>query len=186
MGAVAERRLFTRQEYHAMARAGILTEDDPVELLDGEIIRKMPSGPAHAGLIKRLNRVLSALVKETAIVSVQDPLALDEYSEPEPDVMLLRPRPDFYYESHPMSQDVWLVIEVADTSLTADKEVNVPLYASHEVPEVWLVDLEQRQVVAYSALADGRYSRERIYRSGEVIPLTALPGKQLHVAELGL
>jgi hypothetical protein len=186
MATVLERRLFTRQEYHTMAQAGILAEDDPVELLDGEIVRKTPSGPSHAGVVKRLNKLLSRLVGEAAIVSVQDPLALDEHSEPEPDVMLLRPRADFYADSHPTGADVLLAIEVADTSLEADREVKVPLYAEHGIREVWLVDLPDGQVHVFRGPGNGRYAEERVYRATDAIPLTALPGRQVLVSELGL
>jgi hypothetical protein len=186
MAAVIERRLFTRQEYHTMVQAGILTEDDPVELLDGEIVRQMPSGPSHAGCINRLTKLLSARAGDLAIVTVQNPLALDEHSEPEPDVMLLRPRAAFYAESHPTSADVLLAIEVADTSLDADREVKVPLYAEHGLREVWLVDLPGRRVIVFRHPVGGRYTEERAYRAEDSIPLAALPGQQVRVSELGV
>jgi Uma2 family endonuclease len=169
-----------------MIRAGILAEDDPVELLEGEVVRRMPTGSSHAGTVKRMNRLLSRLVGEAAIVSVQDPLALGEFSEPEPDLMLLRPRPDFYAHAHPTTEDVLLVVEVADTSLATDLEVKVPLYAGHGVREVWLVDLEHRRVLAYRDPAGGRYQEEHVLQPGDLLPIPFLPGQQIPVSELGL
>jgi Uma2 family endonuclease len=185
MAAVLERRLFTRHEYRTMVRAGILTEDDPVELIEGEIVRKMPSGPSHASVVKRLNKILSLLAGDAAIVSVQDPVALDDFSEPEPDLMLLRPQTDFYADSHPTA-DVFLVIEVCDTSFAADREKKVPLYARSGVPEVWLVDLEERRVLVFDGPANGRYAGERVCRGTDTIAVPGLSGKQLAVRELGL
>ena len=186
MAVVLERRLFTRHEYHTMVRAGILNEDDPVELLEGEIVHKMPSGPSHAGVVKRLNKILSRIAGDAAIVSVQDPLALDDLSEPEPDLMLLRPRADFYSDSHPTAADVFLVIEVSDTSLVADRDNKVPLYARHAVPELWLVDLEERRVLVFNRPANGRYTGERVCRDADTIAVPGFPGKQLAVSELAL
>jgi Uma2 family endonuclease len=186
MALLVERRRFTRQEYHTMIRAGILSEDDPVELLEGEVVRQMPTGSSHAGTVKRLNRLLSRLVGEAAIVSVQDPLALGEFSEPEPDLMLLRPRADFYADAHPTTEDVLLVVEVADTSLATDLEVKVPLYAGHGVREVWLVDLEHHRVLAYRDPADGRYREEHVFQPADSLPIPCLAGQQIPVSELGL
>jgi hypothetical protein len=169
-----------------MIRAGILAEDDPVELLEGEVVRRMPTGSSHAGTVKRLNRLLSRLVGEAAIISIQDPLALGEFSEPEPDLMLLRPRADFYADAHPTAEDVLLVVEVADTSLAADLEIKVPLYAGHGVREVWLVDLEHRRVLTYRDPAGGRYREEHVFQPGGFLPIPCLPGQQLAVSELGL
>jgi Uma2 family endonuclease len=186
MGTLVERRLFNREEYHAMLRAGILKEDDPVELIAGEIVRHMPSGPAHASVVKRLNRLFTRLLGEQVVVSVQDPLGLDEYSEPEPDLMLLRPQGDCYADEHPTADDVWLVIEVAESSLASDTEVKLPLYAEHGVPEVWIVDLVNRQVVVSAEPAHGRYLDVRTFKPGDTIPLRAFAGVEIPVSEIGL
>jgi Uma2 family endonuclease len=186
MALLVERRRFTRQEYHTMIRAGILSEDDPVELLEGEVVHRMPTGSSHAGTVKRMNRLLSRLVGEAAIISVQDPLALGEFSEPEPDLMLLRPRPDFYADAHPTAEAVLLVIEVADTSLATDLEVKVPLYAAHGVREVWLVDLEHRCVLTYRDPAGDRYRDAQVCQPDDFLPIASLPGLQIPASELGL
>ena len=143
------RRRFTANEYNLMAQAGILHEDDRVELLEGEIVEMAAIGSRHAACVKRLNRILSEGLGGRAIVGVQDPVRLGEHSEPQPDLTLLRPRPDFYSDSHPESSDVMLLVEVADTSEGYDREVKMPLYARYGIPEVWLVDLSSRSIEVY-------------------------------------
>lgn len=169
-----------------MLRAGILKEDDPVELIAGEIVRHMPSGPAHAACVNRLTKLLVGLVGDGAVVSVQNTLSLDDFSEPEPDLMLLRPKSDFYADEHPTAEDVWLVIEVAESSLASDTEVKLPLYAEHGVPEVWVVDLVNRQVVVSAEPTHGRYLDVRTFKPGDTIPLRAFPGVGIPVSEIGL
>src|SRR2546423_9728172 len=108
MSVQIARRYFTVAEYHRMAEAGIFTEDGRVELIEGEILRMSPIGSLHASCVKRLNKLLSSLVGQDAIVSVQDPVQLNDFSEPEPDLALLRPRADFYAHAHPTAADVLL------------------------------------------------------------------------------
>ncbi|EIC21277.1 hypothetical protein Thi970DRAFT_01472 [Thiorhodovibrio frisius] len=120
--------------YHQMIRAGIFDEDDRVELIEGELRAMTPINPDHAGKNKRLNRLLTLRVGDAALVSVQDPLTLAPRSEPEPDLMLLRPRDDFYEGANPTPADTLLVIEICDTSLGYDREVKVPLYAAYGCP----------------------------------------------------
>jgi Uma2 family endonuclease len=126
------RRAFTVQEYHQMTRAGILTEDDRVELIEGEIVRMSPLGRRHAACVKRLLRLLDRGVGEGAIVGTQDPIRLGEQSEPQPDLALLQPRPDFYAQGHPGPQDILLVVEVMERSAGYDREVKVPLSPAKE------------------------------------------------------
>ena len=117
MAVVLQTHRFTVDDYHRMVEAGILSENDRVELLAGAIIEMSPIGPLHAGTVKRLLRVFSSRLGDRAIVGVQDPILLPaEDSEPQPDIALLQARADFYTQAHPEAADVYLVIEVADTS----------------------------------------------------------------------
>ena len=134
-------RRFTVDEYHKMAEAGILGEDDRVELLEGEIVQMSPIGRRHAAHVKRINRIFTRTLGDRAVVGVQDPVRLDEHSEPQPDVVLLRPRADFYEQGHPGPEDVLLLVEVAETSLDADRDYKLPLYARNGIAEVWIVDI---------------------------------------------
>jgi len=169
------KRLFTVAEYHKMAEAGILSEDDRVELLEGEVVRMAPIGLRHATCVRRLNRLFSKWVGERAIVDVQNPIRLGEHSEPQPDVALLKPRPDFYATSHPGPEDVVLVIEVAETSAAVDREVKVPLYARFGVPEVWLVDLAEDRVEVFREPSAQGYREVRVLRRGESVAPALLP-----------
>lgn len=134
------RRQFTVDEYYEMGRAGILTEDDRVELIEGEIVEMPPIGGPHASCVNRLMEFFVIGVGDAALVSIQNPLRLNDRSEPVPDVMLLRRRAD-YYKELPRPPDLLLLVEVCDTTLAYDEGVKVPLYALNGVPEVWLADL---------------------------------------------
>jgi len=151
------RRRFTVDDYHRMVEAGILSDDDRVELIDGEIIEMVAIGSRHAACVDRLARLCSAGVRNRAIVRVQNPILLSEHSEPQPDLALLRPRRDFYAAGHPGPQDILLVVEVADTSAETDREIKLPLYARAGIPEVWVVALAETHVEAHRKPSPGGY-----------------------------
>jgi Uma2 family endonuclease len=145
------RRRFTVDEYYRMAEAGILKPDDRVELIEGEIIRMSPIGSRHAACVDRLNQVLVPAAAARAIVRVQNPFRIGSHSEPEPDLMLLRPRTDFYASGHPGPADVLLLIEVVDSTPEVELEAKIRLYARSGVAEVWVVDLNRRKVDVHRA-----------------------------------
>lgn len=178
------RRLFTVDDYHRMAEVGLLREDERTELLDGEVLSKMPIGSRHAGCVKWLLRQLSVTLGERAVIGAQDPVRLDRFSEPEPDLSVLRPRADLYRSAHPGPEDLLLVVEVADSSLSLDRQVKAPLYAAAGVPELWLVDLRAELVeVCRDPSPAGYRSTQRIGRGERLSPL-AFPDVQLSVSEL--
>src|SRR5437879_13558860 len=123
--AVEPRRLFTVDEYHRMGDAGILDLGDRVELLAGEILEMTPISPGHGGCVKRLNRRLFELLGDRVVLGVQDPVILDDFSEPQPDLSICRPRADTYSTAHPRPEDIYLLIEVADTSQRRDRELKI-------------------------------------------------------------
>lgn len=177
-------RRFTVEEYYRMAEAGILKEDDRVELIEGEIVEMSPIGRVHAGIVDRLTHLFVTRVGDVAQVRIQNPLRLDERSEPEPDLTLLVPRPDFYTSGHPRPKDVLLLVEVADSSIEFDREVKIPLYARAGIREVWLVDLNVGTVTVFrDPTADG-YRTVRTLRRGESIGALAFPGREFAVAEI--
>ena len=178
------RRRFTVGEYYQMAQAGILGEDDRVELIDGEIVEMSPIGRRHAGRVNRLTQLFVRRLGDAAVVSVQNPVRLDEHNEPQPDVMLLRPRADFYEGSIPGPADVLLIVEVADTSAALDRRVKLPLYARSGVPEVWLVDLGKNTIRAHRDPTPGGYRTARTVRRGERIAPLALPDAELAAEEI--
>ena len=178
------KRLFTVEEYYRMAEANIFSEDDRVELLEGEIVQMTPIGSRHASNVMRLIRLFSQQVSEHALVSAQNPVRLDEYSEPQPDIALLRFRPDFYAEDHPKPEDVLLLVEVADTSIVFDRQVKVPLYAKAGIPEVWLVDLGGDSVEVHARPSRGGYEEVQQFRRGETISPQAFPDLKLNVSDI--
>lgn len=178
-------RKFTVEEYHKLAEVGILSEDDRVELIEGEIVVNSPIGSQHAACVDRLNRLFSQRVGNKAIVRVQNPIRLSEHSEPQPDLALLKPRPDFYANEHPKPEDVLLIVEVAETSAEYDRQVKLPLYARHGIPEVWLVDLAQGRVEVHTNPQGERYTSIRTLTQGEeTLAPEALPDVKPTLKEL--
>ena len=175
MPAVITKRLFDVDDYHRMADAGILSEDDRVELIDGEILAMTPIGPRHNASVDRANRALVTAVGERAIVRVQGSVRLDRFREPQPDFVLLRPQADFYASRLPGPADVLLIIEVAESSLDYDRDVKSRVYAESAVPEYWLVDLDGRSVSCYAEPRDGAYQRQRQHGAGQAIAPESLP-----------
>ncbi|MGI9173851.1 MAG: Uma2 family endonuclease [Rhodothermales bacterium] len=180
MPSLAEKqRLFTADEYHALGKAGILTEDDRVELIDGQIIAMSPIGSYHAAIVNRITHLLTTrLYRDSppeAVISVQNPVRLSDHTEPEPDVVLLHPRPDFYASRLPGPQDVLLLVEVADTTLAFDREVKLPRYAAAGIPEVWIVALEEDRVDVYRQPGPSGYAEGTVLGRGEQVQIEALP-----------
>lgn len=178
------RRLFTVSEYHRMLEAGILGEDDRVELLEGEIVQMSPIGNRHAACVRRLNSLFVKRLGEQVIVDVQNPIHLSQHSEPQPDLALLRFRSDFYASAHPGPEDVLLVVEVTETSGTYDREVKVPLYARSNIPEVWVVDLAEEWIDVYREPSPEGYRLVRRLGRGERLSPQALADLELEVGEV--
>ena len=169
--------------YYNMAEAGILTHPRRVELIDGEIIDMAAIGSPHAAITNRLNRLLVPAVDGLALVSVQSPLRLDAYNEPEPDLMLVRPRPDDYRASHPRAADVLLLIEVSESSLAYDRGAKLALYAKFGVAEVWIIDVSGAAIEVYREPAGDAYSVKHRLTRGSLAP-ALVPGVAIDVAAL--
>lgn len=169
------RRQFSVQDYHRMADAGILGHDDRVELIAGEVIDMSPIGTRHAACADRLNMALNRHATSLAIVRVQSPLQIDDYSELQPDLALLRIRDDFYMYSHPTPVDVLLLIEVADSSTFYDRNTKLPLYAQATIPEVWLVSVPEERIERYTQPRNGIYQMIQIVQRGQDVVSNALP-----------
>ncbi len=178
------RRRFTVAEYHQMAQAGILGEDDRVELIEGEIVEMPPIGDRHAASVDRLTERFVQRFSDVAIVRVQNPIRLGEHSEPQPDLALLRRRADFYAAGHPAPPDVFLLVEVADTSAELDRRVKIPLYARGGIPEVWLLDLQQETLTVYRVPTPDGYRAVQVLHRADAIAPAAFPDRALAVADL--
>ena len=184
MSVQIARRYFTVDEYHRMGTAGIFSEDDHVELIEGEILKKSRITSHHAASVMRQHKLFSNLVGYNVIVSVHNPIVLSDYSEPEPDIALFKPRADFYRHALPTASDVLLIIEVADTSIDYDRDIKLPAYARSGVPEVWLADLTAETVTTHSDLANGVYRTARSYRGGDSITPLHFPDLSIAVTSI--
>ena len=178
------RRPFTTTEYHQLIAAGVLTEDDRVELLNGEIIQMSAIGPRHAACVNRLIAFLSRKTGRFAIIAAQNPIRLDNYSEPEPDISLLKPREDFYAENHPVPADILIAIEVADSSLEYDRNIKLPSYARAGIPEAWLVDLISDRIEVHSQPHNGIYQEVRIVQREQKVVSRSIPQLKLKAEDI--
>ena len=174
MNLPLERYRFTVDEYHRLGEAGILGEDDRVELIDGEIVMMTPIGVRHAASVNRLNELLVDRYRGGGIVQVQNPIGLDDRSEPQPDLSVLRLSDGYYRDRRPLPDDVLLVVEVADSSIGYDRGTKLPLYASAAIAELWIVDLGRELVDVYRKPVPGGYAERHTYRRGERIPLPGI------------
>jgi Uma2 family endonuclease len=179
-----EKRLFTVAEYYQMAEAGIFNEDDRVELIHGEILHMSPIGSPHMACVNRLTRIVSAQLEAKGILSIQNPIGIDDYSEPEPDVAILKYRSDHYEEKIPIPSDVLLVIEVADTSIKYDRNVKIPLYAEAGISEAWLVNLSKKEVTVFTEPMSDGYVQSRRYRLGNAISCKQVKELEIKVNDL--
>ena len=180
----AARRLFSREEYHRMFEVGILTERDRVELIRGEIVQKMAPGRRHRAFVDNLTQLLVLRLSGRAIVSVQNPVALSDDTEPQPDVQLLRRRQPPYKEQEAWADDTLLVIEVADTSLAYDRSTKLAVYAEAGVPEYWVVDCTTESIEVYRRPERDRYLDVHRVAGAETISLHAFPDVTLPLAEI--
>jgi len=178
------RHKFNRQEYHALGETGILKPGDRVELIKGEIIHLSPISSLHAAYVKRLNQLFAQKFGDRVLIAVQNPVFLDDYSEPQPDLALLRPRSDFYAAAHPQGEDILLLVEVANTTLEIDRSIKIPLYAASGIPEVWLVNARDRTLETYRQPLGDTYQQVQILSPGAKVTLLALPEVEIGVEEI--
>jgi Uma2 family endonuclease len=181
---VQSQHRFSVKEYYRMAETGVLRPDARVELLAGRIIDKSPIGPFHGGVTKRLIRFFTALAKSRWVVAAQDPVHLDDHSEPQPDLMLLKPAADDYTTRQPGPADVFLLIEVADSSLNLDREEKLPAYGHAGISEVWILNLPAKTIEVYREPHFTGYGVNKTLHSGDKASPLAFPDVAVEVAEL--
>jgi len=175
---------FTVSEYERMGETGVLAPDARVELIEGEIIEMSPIGSPHAACVNLLTKILNNQLGNRAIVSTQAPIRLDDFSEPQPDIAVLKFRPDFYRNAHPRPEDVMLICEVADTTLGYDRNVKMPLYARAGIPEALIFNLPEEQLEHYSQPEAGKYQAIRIFIRGEQFKSISVPEVSLELDEV--
>ena len=167
-----------------MTESGILTEDDRVELIRGEIVEMSPIGRRHAACVRRLVTLFSEKLSRRAIVDIQNPVELSDRSEPQPDVALLQPSLDFYEAGHPKAKDILLIVEVADTTVETDRGVKIPLYAEEGISEVWLVDINEQCVEIYREPLPTGYQNVQKFQRDQTLSIQAFPDIDITVNEV--
>lgn len=183
-GGQPQPRLFTIDEYFAMAEAGILGPEERVELIDGVVVTMPPIGNPHNASVDKSNRNLVISVGTRGIVRTQGSIVLNDRSMPQPDLVLLRERDDFYASQRAGPQDILLLIEVADSSVDYDRNAKLPRYAEAGIPEVWLAILPERVIEVHTEPAGGRYTQMRTFRSGDAISPDCFPDIALSVEDI--
>ncbi len=178
------RKKFRSDEIHKMIKVGILPEESGWELIRGEIVRRMSIGSKHVGTVIKAGKLFERKVGEFVLVSTQNPIHLDEYNEPEPDIALLKPREDFYTESLPIPTDVLLLVEVSDSTVEYDREFKKTLYAEAGIAEFWLINLKKNTIECYSSPKDGNYRLAKILEKGETIKSETIEKLTLQVEEI--
>lgn len=175
---------FSVEDYYRMAETGVLKPDARVELLDGRIIDMSPIGPFHGGVTNYLIEVFTAASKGRWKTSVQNPVHLDDHSEPQPDLILLKPVADFYRKRHPHPADVFLLVEVSDTTLTTDREDKIPAYGHAGIGEVWIINLADLTIEVYREPHFTGYGSKTILRAGDKASPQAFPDAMVDIGEL--
>jgi len=178
------RRKFTVKQYHQMIEAEILTEDDRVELIRGEIVEMTPINRRHSAHVNRLNELFVLRLAQLVTVGVQNPVELNDNSEPQPDISLLRRKADFYESGHPQPQDILLLIEVADTTVESDRQIKIPLYAENGIIEVWLVDINEQCIEVYREPSPNGYQNIQRFVRGQNLSILAFPETIISVDEV--
>jgi Uma2 family endonuclease len=184
METSVEVRRLSVQDYHRMAESGILQPDERVELLEGQIIQMAAKGTAHSAAVTRIDRLFRNRLGDRVLLRLQDPVRLNDFSEPEPDVAVVHPNTLFYEDHHPIPSEVFLLIEVADTTLKFDREVKAPAYARSGIAEYWVLDVNGRKLHVYRAPGADGYQSEAILSEGLTVAPLAFPECVIAVREM--
>lgn len=184
MAVAGSRYAFSVDEWHRMGEAGLFDEDSRVELVDGEVVQMAAVGNRHLGTVNHLTRFLVEAAGDRAVVSVQNPVRLDDRSEPQPDVALLHPRADSYFSATPRPADVFLLVEVADSSLAWDRDGKAPRYGAAGIPACWIVDMVNEMILVLSGPGPHGFSDLHQARRGEHLAVPGLPDVTIRVDDL--
>ena len=171
---------FTTEQYQLMYAKGVLAEGDRYELINGEIREMSPIGIKHAVCVARTTRYFQIKLGDRVFVWTQNPIILNDHSQPQPDLAILKWRDDFYASALPTVEDILLIIEVADSTIAYDRDIKMPLYASHGIPEMWLFDLNQEAIEGYSQPSALGYKRMQRYERGDTLLLPDFPEVVFH------
>ena len=189
-GATKDLRRFTLDEYQHLIELGIFDEDERLELLDGLLVEMSPINPRHAVCVDKLSRLVNHLLYNKAWIRVQSPITIEgRASQPQPDVVVALLQPEVYEERHVKAEEIFLLVEVADSSLHSDQTDKLELYASARIPEYWIVNLIANQLEVYqepylTPTGQGAYNVKRIYARNDTVALQAFPECQVALNEI--
>jgi Uma2 family endonuclease len=184
MSVQTMRLRFTVDDYYRMINLGMIKDVEKAEIIEGELVKKMPIGKVHAATVKKLAELLRDELGKSVTYSIQHPIRVDEFNEPQPDVALLERRDDFYRGKQPFAEDVLMLIEVSDSTLDYDRNRKIPLYAKAGIPEVWLVNLQNSTGEIHFQPREFSYSVVQFLRSGETLKSNVLPNLTLNVDDI--
>ncbi len=179
-----DQKLFTREDYHRMVKAGVLAEDEKVELISGNIITMSPIGIKHLATVNRFTWIFKKMLSDDYILSIQNPVCINDYSEPEPDIAVLNYKKNFYDNKKPTPTDIPLIIEVSDTTLEKDQELKMPLYAKAGIAESWVVDLNNSKIFVFTDPSLKGYLTKRLYFPGDQIEVSSIPDLTIPVTDI--
>lgn len=175
---------FSVNTYEKMLENNIFESQEKLELIRGVIIEMSPIGLKHATAVIRLTNLFPIIFQDKALISVQNSIILDDYSEPEPDLVMLKKRDDFYAEKRPKSEDIFLLIEVSDSTLKYDQEIKLPLYAESKIKEVWIFNLNNDILEIYRNPQDNFYQQKQILTKTEKVSCLAFPEIEIPIVNL--
>ncbi|MEL6553453.1 MAG: Uma2 family endonuclease [Cyanobacteria bacterium J06621_11] len=176
-------RLITTADYHRMADVGILAADEQVELLAGQVIQKMLKGPAHSALCKRVEKLVERRLGDSVLVRLQDPIQLDTYSEPEPDIAIVYPSSSFYAEHHPTASEVFAIIEVSDSTIERDLTLKANLYAAAGIVDYWVINVQEKQLHIFRDPQANEYQKQTILKTKQSTSFVAFPDCTISVSD---
>jgi Uma2 family endonuclease len=177
-------RLWTVKEYHQMITAGVFNPEERTELLEGKILRMAAKNPPHAATNLCAANVLNLALAGKALIRIQDPIALSPTSEPEPDIAVVQLDRQFYFDHHPSPDEVFLLVEIADTTLDYDRWQKAPAYARAGILEYWILDVNLYQIYRFYQPEGGKYREEQVLDQGSVVSMVAFPDVRIEVARL--
>jgi Uma2 family endonuclease len=178
------KKRFTVDEYHRMGETGIFGPEDRLELIDGEILEMSPIGQRHASRVARATTLFVRMLGDRAVVNPQNPLQLSDWTEPQPDIVILKPRPDFYEYLRPTPGDVLLVMEVSDSTLRFDLKIKLKYFAAASIPEVWIQDVNEDVLHIFREPEGGKYSVSMQLTRGNAISPVGFPEVQFSTDDL--
>jgi Uma2 family endonuclease len=178
------RKLFTADDVVKMAEAGLFGDDERIELIDGEIVEMTPVGARHMGCVNRATAFMTEAFGRKAIVSIQNAMRLNIHNMPQPDVVILKPRADFYVPVGPNPENVLFLVEISDSTLRRDRNVKLPRYAKYGIPEVWIEDLKRDVILVFRDPKGDQYQTQLTFRHGDTISPLAFPKSTFRVDDL--